>query len=87
MGLIDALRSFAHSVDAEYDRRVRGASLVKAYDPTGASHHGAHGAAHDTHHDTHVERIEGEGGAVGSLQSNAGPQLQNDPVAAEVTHR
>jgi hypothetical protein len=86
MGLFDALKSFADSVNTEYDRRIRGASLVEEYDPTGASHHGAHGA-HDTHHDTHVERIEGEGGAVGHLQSNAGPQLQNDPVAAEVTHR
>lgn len=84
MGLFDALKSFVHSVDNEYDRRVRGASLVKHYDPTGASHH--HGA-HDTHHDTHAERIQGEGGAVGHLQSNAGPQLQDDAVAAEVTHR
>lgn len=81
MGLFDALKSFANSVNTEYDRRIRGASLVKEYDPTGASHH------HGAHHDTHVERIEGEGGAVGHLQANAGPQLQNDPVAAEVTHR
>lgn len=86
MGLWDALKSFVTSVDTEYDRRIREASLVRKYDPTGASHHGAHGA-HDTHHDTHVERIQGEGGAVGQLQANAGPQLQDDPVAAEVTHR
>ena len=86
MSLIDVLKSFARSVDGEYDRRVRGASLVRHYDPTGASHHhGGHGA-HDEH-DAHVERIEGEGGAVGSLQANAGPQLQNDPVAAEITQR
>jgi hypothetical protein len=33
-------RRFAEAVEHEYDRRVRAASLVKVYDPTGASHHG-----------------------------------------------
>lgn len=81
MGLFDALKSFTNAVDAEYDRRIRQASLVKEYDPTGAHHHGAH------HHDTHAERLEGEGGAVGHLQSNAGPHLEHDRVAEELTHR
>ncbi len=85
MGLFDALKFFVHSIDTEYDRRVRAASLVKQYDPTGASHH--HGAHHDTEPDAHVERIQGEGGAVGGQQANAGPQLQHDVAAAHVTHR
>lgn len=83
MGLFDALKSFTRSVNAEYDRRIREASLVKEYDPTGAHHH--HGA-HDTHHDTHAERLQGEGGAVGQLQSNAGPQLNGERVPENVPH-
>lgn len=82
MGLFDALKSFVGSVDREYDRRIRQASLVKHYDPTGASHHGP-----SLGYDTHAQRIEGEGGAVGHLQSNAGPQLQHDATAAEVVQR
>lgn len=75
MGLFDALKSFTNAVDGEYDRRVRTASLVKDYDPTGASHHhGAHGAAHDVHE----ERLQGEGGVMGNLQSNAGPQVEGE---------
>ncbi len=42
MGLFDALKSFANAVNREYDRRVKAASNVKEYDPTGASHHGHH---------------------------------------------
>jgi hypothetical protein len=81
MGLFDALKSFLNAVDSEYDRRVRTASLVKHYDPTGASHH-HHGSAHDVHE----ERLEGEGGVTGDLQSHAGPQVQHEPAAHKVTH-
>ena len=42
MGLFDALRAFAGAVNREYDRRVKAASNVKEYDPTGASHHHGH---------------------------------------------
>ncbi len=84
MGLFDALKSFVNAVDTEYDRRVRTASLVRHYDPTGASHH--HHGAHSAAHDVHVERLEGEGGMVGDLQANAGPQVQHDPAAHKLTH-
>jgi hypothetical protein len=84
MGLFDALKSLANAVDAEYDRRVRTASLVKHYDPTGASHH--HHGGHSAAHDVHVERLEGEGGARGDLQSSAGPQVQHEPAARKLTH-
>lgn len=42
MGVLDALRAFAGAVNREYDRRVKAASNVKDYDPTGASHHHGH---------------------------------------------
>lgn len=32
-------QQFVAAIEREYDRRIRAASLVKAYDPTGASHH------------------------------------------------
>ncbi len=60
MGLWDALQALAKSVDAEYDRRIRTASLVKEYDPTGASHHG-HIAVHNEHvENVHVEQVGGD---------------------------
>ncbi len=42
MGLFDALRAFTRAVNHEYDRRVKAASNVREYDPTGASHHHGH---------------------------------------------
>lgn len=42
MGLFDALRTFTGAVNREYDRRVKAASNVREYDPTGASHHHGH---------------------------------------------
>lgn len=42
MGLFDALRTFTGAVNREYDRRVKAASNVKNYDPTGESHHHGH---------------------------------------------
>jgi len=85
MGFLDALKFFARAVDREYDRRVKAASLVRAYDPTGASHHHGHHLT-DGEHDTRVERLQGEGGAVGELQSTAGPQLAGEPVGSEASH-
>jgi hypothetical protein len=85
MGVLDALKYFARSVDREYDRRVKAASLVRGYDPTGASHQHGHQLGHDEH-DTNVERLQGEGGATGELQSSAGPQLHGEPVGSEASH-
>ena len=42
MGLFDALRAFTGAVNREYDRRVKAASNVKNYDPTGEAHHHGH---------------------------------------------
>ena len=77
MGLLDALKGFAHSIDTECDRRIRAASNVKQYRIGG---HGTHGDDHVTRNE--AERLEGEGGALCELQANAGPQL-NDEVVTE----
>ena len=69
MGWLDGLKALVNSVDTEYDRRIRSASNVKEYSV------GGHGEA-ASH--AHVERIQGEGGAVGELQSHAGPHLEDD---------
>lgn len=42
MGLFDALRAFTGAVNHEYDRRIKAASNIKNYDPTGESHHHGH---------------------------------------------
>lgn len=73
MGLIDALKAFANSVDVEYDRRVRAASNVKQYSVGGHGTQNGHDVQHVPLNDS--QRLEGEGGALGDLQSNAGPQL------------
>ena len=68
------LKALLKSVETEYDRRIRAASNVRQYQVGG---HGTHAA---DHHDQHVddqiehERLQGEGGATGELQANAGPQ-------------
>lgn len=49
MGLFDSIKQFVSSVDTEYDRRIKAASNVKYYDPTGASHHHGHLEAHNEH--------------------------------------
>ena len=80
MGLFDSLKILLRAVDTEYDRRIRAASNVKAYHIGG---HGSHDAqAHPMDSDrvnghssaVEVERSQGEGGIVGDLQANAGPQ-------------
>ena len=73
MGWLDGLKALVNAVDTEYDRRIRSASNVKAY---GVGSHAAHGAGAS---EAHVERVQGEGGAVGPLQSNAGPHLEGEP--------
>ncbi len=70
MGWLDGLKALVNAVNTEYDRRIRSASNVKEYK---VGH-----AANASH--THVERVQGEGGAVGELQSNAGPHLADEEV-------
>ena len=69
MGWLDSLKALARSVETEYDRRVRSASNVRQYSV------GGHG---DSATHAHVEREQGEGGAVGELQSHAGPHLEQN---------
>ena len=76
MGWLDGLKALIDAVDTEYDRRIRTASNVKEY------HLGGHGA-HANHepsavHGGEAERLEGEGGVLGDLQADAGPQLVGD---------
>ena len=74
MGLFDNIRALVNSVETEYDRRIRAASNVRQYQIGGHSAHGDdHYAEHEDGHPEH-ERQQGEGGALGDLQSNAGPQ-------------
>ncbi|CAA9278990.1 MAG: hypothetical protein AVDCRST_MAG26-3237 [uncultured Chloroflexia bacterium] len=82
MGWLDGLKALVSSIDTEYERRVRAASNVKRYNEGGHSAPGVHGAhgtpvAHDGHGDLPEQRLEGEGGALGHLQANAGPQVTN----------
>ena len=72
MGLIDSLRRITGSINTEYDRRIKSASLVKSYDPTGASHH------HD-HVEVHNEHIEG----VESDHTDDGYTVFAEPTPAE----
>jgi hypothetical protein len=82
MGLFDALRAFTGAVDREYDRRVKAASNVKNYDPTGESHH--HG--HVTLQNEQVVAVEEHGGADehGAEVRESTPAEQAAP--REVTH-
>ncbi len=81
MGLRGVLRALARSIDAEYDRRIRSASLVKTYDPTGASHHD-----HVAIHNERVEQIsvDGEAEAEGGSETAPAPHQQSAP--RQVTH-
>ena len=72
MGLLDNLKTLVNSVETEYDRRIRAASNVRQYQTGGHGAHGDHHAEHDGENEH--ERQQGEGGAVGDLQSHAGPQ-------------
>ena len=63
MGLFGSFRKFLSTVDNEYDRRIKTASLVKEYDPTGASHHHGHAEVHNEHVE-HVETAHGNGHTV-----------------------
>ncbi len=81
MGLFDSLKGFLRAVDTEYDRRIRAASNVRVYHIGGHEARDTNAVAGD-HTNGHtspaeIERIQGEGGALGDLQSNAGPQLRN----------
>ena len=74
MGFFDSLRALVNSVDTEYDRRIRSASNVRQYNIGGHAGHASHShAGPQTGHD---DRLQGEGGALGDLQANAGPHLE-----------
>ena len=81
MGLLDALKSFANAVDKEYDRRVRAASNVKHYSVGGHGTQNGHDAEPVPLNE--YRRLEGEGGALGDLQANAGPQLHQSQGGQE----
>jgi hypothetical protein len=80
MGLLDALKNFTQSVETEYDRRIRSASNIKFYDPTGASHHHDHAEIHNEH----LEAVEVETHGNGRAMAEPTPEQQNAP--REVTH-
>ncbi len=87
MGLWNALQALIRSIDAEYDRRIRAASLVKEYDPTGASHHG-YGAAHNEHvENVHLEQVGEEGGVYEHAPAAAEPAPHHQSTPRQVTHR
>lgn len=72
MGWLDNLKSMVNAVDTEYDRRIRAASNVRKYNIGG---HAVHAGDDDQDgHELEDERLKGEGGMSGPLQSNAGPQ-------------
>ena len=79
MGLLDSLKVFVRAVETEYDRRIRAASNVKTYHVGGHSVHDTHPAgsvgANGRPSAADIEHLQGEGGAVGGLQANAGPQV------------
>jgi hypothetical protein len=82
MNFFNSIRNFVSSVDDEYDRRIKSASNVKEYDPTGASHHHGHVEVHNEH----VERVEGPEGTNGrSISAEPSQHQQSTPRAA--THR
>ena len=81
MGLRGVLRALARSIDAEYDRRIRSASLVKTYDPTGASHHD-----HVAIHNERVEQI-GVDGEVQAEGREIEPAPHQQSAPRQVTHR
>ncbi len=71
-------RRFAEAVEAEYDRRIRAASLVKHYDPTGASH--GHGHGHVEIHNEQVAHVDHGPGGDGT------PTEAERSAPREVTH-
>jgi hypothetical protein len=75
MGWLDSLKAVVSAIDTEYERRIRSASNVREYNVGG---HGAHNGNghHDAHEQLEAERLGGEGGVLGDLQSNAGPQTE-----------
>lgn len=83
MGLFDSLKRLLRSVDTEYDRRIKAASNVKEYDPTGALH--AH--AHVEVHNEHLEEVEGEHGTNGHVvMTTPSPDQQNTPPREVAQH-
>ncbi len=81
MGLREALQAFARSIDAAYDRRIRAASLIKDYDPSGVAHHG-----HVAIHNERVEQI-GVDSAVQAEGKETEPAPYQQAAPRQVTHR
>lgn len=77
---MSVFRRFARAVETEYDRRIRAASLVRHYDPTGASH--AHG--HVEAHNEHIERVDHGHDSDGHADSV--PREQEQSAPREATH-
>jgi len=81
MGLFNALRAFTGAVNREYDRRIKAASNIKNYDPTGESHH--HG--HVTLQNEQVVAVEDDGSADGHGGVRA-PTPAEQAAPRQVTH-
>lgn len=87
MGLWDALQALARSIDSEYDRRIRAASLVKGYDPSGASHH-RHVAVQNEHLEhVYVEQAGGNDGAFAPTPTDTEPTSHQQSTPRQVTQR
>ena len=82
MGLFDALRAFTGAVNGEYDRRIKAASNIKNYDPTGESHH--HG--HVTLQNEQVVAVEDDGSTDGHDAGVRAPTPAEQAAPREVTH-
>jgi hypothetical protein len=83
MGLFDSLRRLTGSVNTEYDRRIKAASLVTDYDPTGASHHHDHVEVHNEH----IEAVESEHGTNGYTVFDDPTPVEETLPPREVTRR
>lgn len=81
MGLFDSFRKFLASIDTEYDRRIKTASLVKEYDPTGESHDHEHVEVHNEH----VERVDDYHGTNGHVTTSE-PTESEQREPRRVTH-
>jgi hypothetical protein len=87
MGLWDMFQALVRSIDAEYDRRIRAASLVKQYDSTGASHHG-HIAVHNEHiENVYIEQAGGSDGVSVHTPADTEPIPHQQSTPRQVTQR
>lgn len=82
MGLFEALKAFADAVNYEYERRIKAASNVKEYDPTGALHHG-----HVEVQNEQVVAVEDAAGPHGDGRAVHETQSTEHSAPRQVTHR